>query len=218
MRRAIYGRFERLIDPFRAHDESMPPAGVIAFVWRYVRQVWPVFAALLAIGFVSTVAEVLVFRYIAQVIDILTHTKPAALWARHSGDFIVMAVVLGAVWPVSSLLHSLILRQALTNNTPTLVRWQGHRHVIRQSMAFFTNDYAGRVASKIVDTASAVRSTLVTLCDTFLYVLIYVSSALYLFITADWRLVLPLLLWMAVYGAACVVFVPRLSKAAHMAS
>ncbi len=218
MHRAIYGRFERLVDPFRAYDESVPPIGLTAFVWRYVRQVWPIFIALLIVGFCSTVVEVLVFRYIAEIIDFLTHTTPAELWRRHGRDFTVMLVVLGLAWPILSFLHSLVLRQALTNNIPTLVRWQTHRHVIRQSLAFFTNDYAGRVASKIVDTASSVRNTLVTLCDTFLYVLIYFSSALYLFISADWRLVIPLLLWMVIYGGACVFFVPRLSKAAHEAS
>ena len=218
MRKGIYGRFERLIDPFRVYDETMPPTGLIAFVWRYVRQVWPVFAALLIVGFFSTLAEVLVFRYIAEIIDFLTHTAPAELWRRHGRDFIVMLVVLGLAWPALSFLHSLILRQAVSNNMPTLVRWQTHRHVIRQSLAFFTNDYAGRVASKIVDTASAVRSTLVTLCDTFLYVLIYFSSALYLFVTADWRLVVPLVLWMIAYAVACVFFVPRLGKSAHHAS
>ena len=218
MRRALYAAFERLVDPFRAHDETMPPQGLAAFVWRYVRQIWPMFAALLFVGFISTVTEVLIFRYIAEIIDFLTHTAPAQLWRRHGHAFTVMLVVLGLVWPVSSFIHSLILRQALTNNIPTLVRWQTHRYIIRQSLAFFTNDYAGRVASKIVDSASAVRSTLVTLCDTFLYVLIYFTSALYLFVTADLRLVVPLLLWMAVYGLACVFFVPRLSKAAHEAS
>jgi ATP-binding cassette subfamily B multidrug efflux pump len=218
MRRAIYGRFEGLIDPFRVYDETMPPKGLTAFVWRYIRQVWGVLLAVLIVGFFSTVAEVLVFRYIAQIIDILTHTPPAELWRRHGHDFIVMMVVLGVIWPILIFVHSLLLRQTVSNNLPTLVRWQTHRHVIRQSLAFFNNDYAGRVASKIVDTASAVRSTLVTLCDTFLYVVIYVTSALYLFVTADLRLVVPLLLWMVAYGGACVFFVPRLGKSAHHAS
>ena len=218
MRRAIYTRFERLIDPFRAYDDGVPPTGLYAFVWLYVRQIWGVLLAVLVAGFLSTLVEVLVFRYIGQIIDFLTHTPPAELWRRHGHDFIVMMVVLGVAWPVIIFVHSLLLRQTVSNNLPTLVRWQTHRHVIRQSLAFFNNDYAGRVASKIVDTASAVRSTLVTLCDTFLYVLIYVTSALYLFVTTDWRLVVPLALWMAAYGGACVFFVPRLGKTAHHAS
>ncbi len=214
----LYGWFERRIDPFGPYDDSTPPTQLIPFLGRYVGQIRWMIAALLVAGFVSTVVEVLVFRYIGAIIDMLTRTPPAALWRLHGHDFIVMLLVLGLGWPLISFIHSLILRQAVTNNFPTLVRWQTHRHVIRQSLAFFTNDYAGRVASKIVDTASALRSTLVTLCDTFLYVLIYFSSALYLFITADLRLVLPLLMWMVLYGLVCAYFVPRLSKSAHEAS
>ena len=218
MLQALYSRFEGLIDPFRAYDDTMPPTGLVAFFWRFVRQVWPIFTALLVVGFFATLVEVLVFRYMADIVDILTKTRPLDLWRLHGRQFITMLLVLGLGWPAIGFLHSLLLRQTVTNNMPTLVRWQSHRHVIRQSLAFFTNDYAGRVASKIVDTASSVRSTLVTLCDTFLYVLIYFSSAVYLFVTADLRLVVPLLVWMVAYGAACVFFVPRLSKAAHEAS
>ena len=218
MLKALYSRFEGLIDPFRAYDDTVPPTDLFAFFWRFVRQVWPIFAALLVVGFFATLVEVLVFRYMAEIVDILTKTRPADLWRLHGGQFTTMLLVLGVGWPAIGFLHSLLLRQTVSNNLPTLVRWQSHRHVIRQSLAFFTNDYAGRVASKIVDTASAVRSTLVTLCDTFLYVLIYFSSAVYLFVTADLRLVGPLLVWMIAYGAACVFYVPRMSKAAHEAS
>ena len=214
----LYGFFERLIDPFRPYDEAMPPKGLMAFFWRYIRQVWPYFAALLVAGLLATVTEIMVFRYIAQIVDILTHTAKAELWARHSRDFITMLVVLGVAWPLAGFIHSLLLRQTVTNNLPTLVRWQTHRHVIRQSIAFFTNDYAGRVASKVVDTASAVRSTLVTLCDTFLYVAVYFTGAVWLFLTADIRLIVPLAIWTVAYSSLCVWFVPRLSKSAREAS
>ncbi|MEI9905565.1 MAG: ABC transporter ATP-binding protein [Asticcacaulis sp.] len=215
---ALYRRFERFIDPFHAYDEAVPPTDLLAFFMRFIRQVWPIFAALLIAGFLATVTEVLVFRYIAQVIDILTRTAPADLWRRHGHQFIVMLVVLGVAWPLIGFVHSLLLRQTVTNNLPTMVRWQTHRHVIRQSIAFFTNDYAGRVASKIVDTASAVRSTLVTLCDTFLYVAVYFTSAIWLFVSADVRLVIPLAVWTVAYASLCVWFVPRLSSTARVAA
>ena len=218
MLNALFGFFERMIDPFRPYDETVPPKGLIAFFWRYIRQVWPIFAALLVAGFLATVTEIMVFRYIAQIVDILTHTAPADLWTRHSRDFIVMLAVLGVAWPLIGFVHSLLLRQTVTNNLPTLVRWQTHRHVIRQAIAFFTNDYAGRVASKIVDTASAVRSTLVTLCDTFLYVAVYFTGAVWLFLSADVRLVIPLAVWTVTYTLMCVWFVPRLSASAREAS
>ena len=214
----LFDRFERWIDPFRAYDEAMPPVKLGAFFWAFLRQVWPVFAAVLTIGFLATVTEVMVFRYMSEIIDILTKTPPAQLWALHKQQFIVMLLVLGVAWPVIGVLHSLVLRQAVSSNFPTLVRWQTHRHVIRQSITFFTNDYAGRVASKIIDTASSVRNTLMTVCDTLLYVVVYFGSALLLFFQADVRLVVPLLAWSLIYGTVCAWFIPRLSKASDEAS
>ncbi|WP_443748311.1 ABC transporter ATP-binding protein [Asticcacaulis solisilvae] len=218
MLNALYSRFERLVDPFRDYADRTPPTGLYAFFWMFLKQVWPIFTAILVAGFLYTVTEVTVFRYIADIVDILTHTKPADLWRQHGHQFVIMVVVLGVVWPLIGFAHSLLLRQAVTTNFPTLIRWQSHRHVVRQSLSFFTNDYAGRVASKVVDTASAVRNTLVTLCDTLLYVVIYFSSALYLFFKADMRLVVPLIVWSVVYAAVCSWFVPRLSKSADEAS
>jgi ATP-binding cassette subfamily B multidrug efflux pump len=218
MLNALYSRFERLVDPFRIYPERTPPTELYAFFWMFLKQVWPIFIAILVAGFLYTVTEVTVFRYIADIVDILTHTNPADLWRQHGRQFVVMAVVLGVIWPLIGFVHSLLLRQAVTTNFPTLIRWQSHRHVVRQSLSFFTNDYAGRVASKVVDTASSVRNTLVTLCDTLLYVVIYFSSALYLFFKADMRLVVPLIVWSVVYAAVCSWFVPRLSKSADEAS
>jgi len=211
---ALYSRFERMIDPFRTYDEAPPPDRLWLFYWRYLKQAWPLFLAILVAGFLFTITEVAVFRYMADVVDYLTHTRPAELWAAHGADFIRMGLVLGIAWPTIGFIHSLFLRQAITSNFPNLIRWQSHRHVVRQSIAYFTNDYAGRVASKVVETASALRNTLTTLCDTLLYVVIYFGSALVLFFQADWRLVIPLVVWSVVYGLICAFFVPKLGVAA----
>lgn len=218
MLNALYDRFERLVDPFRAYDEGTPPTRISAFFWLFLRQVWPVFAGVLVAGFLYTITEVAVFRFLSDIVDILTRTQPAQLWARYGRQFITMIVVLGIAWPLIGFIHSLLLRQAITSNFPNLIRWQTHRHVVRQSLSFFTNDYAGRVASKVVDTASALRNTLVTLCDTLLYVVIYFTSALWLFVQADFRLVVPLLVWSVAYFLVCLWFVPRLSKSADEGS
>ncbi|WP_031238912.1 ABC transporter ATP-binding protein [Asticcacaulis sp. AC466] len=210
----LYARFERIIDPFGTNGDIVPPDRLLPFYWNFLRQVWPLFVALLVAGFLFTITEVAVFRYLSEIIDYLTHTRPADLWHAHGSDFIRMALVLGIAWPLLGFIHSLLLRQAVTSNFPNLIRWQSHRHVVRQSIAYFTNDFAGRVASKVVDTASALRNTLTTLCDTLLYVVIYFGSAIVLFFQADYRLILPLLVWSAAYVAICLWFVPRLAKAA----
>nr|WP_303831055.1 ABC transporter ATP-binding protein [Asticcacaulis taihuensis] len=211
---ALYSRFERMIDPFGPHEDGPPPDKLLPFFWQFLKQAWPLFLAILIAGFLYTITEVAVFRFMADIVDYLTHTKPAELWRAHGHDFIRMAVIIGIAWPLIGFIHSLFLRQAITSNFPNLIRWQSHRHVVRQSIGFFTNDYAGRVASKVVETASAVRNTLTTLCDTLLYVVIYFGSAIVLFFQADWRLVIPLVVWSVVYGLVCAFFVPKLGVAA----
>lgn len=215
---ALFRRFERLIDPFQPYPETTPPASIVPYVLVYLRQTWPVFAGVLAAGLLVTLTEVMIFRFIADIVDILNTTKPSQLWAQHGHYFIAMLLLLGIGWPLLVLIQSLLLQQGVTTNFPALIRWQSHRHVVRQSMSFFSNDFAGRVASKVVDSASSVRNTLITLCDTFLYVLVYFSSALYLFFQADIRLIVPLSLWLISYGLICWRFVPKLSSASEQAS
>ncbi|WP_298329776.1 ABC transporter ATP-binding protein [Asticcacaulis sp.] len=215
---ALFRRFERLIDPFRPYPETTPPASIVPYFLVYLRQTWPVFAGVLAAGLLVTLTEVMIFRFIADIVDILNTTKPSQLWAQHGRYFTAMLLLLGIGWPLLVLIQSLLLQQGVTTNFPALIRWQSHRHVVRQSMSFFSNDFAGRVASKVVDSASSVRNTLITLCDTFLYVLVYFSSALYLFFQADIRLIVPLSLWLISYGLICWRFVPKLSSASEQAS
>lgn len=218
MLNALYKRFEALIDPFRLYPEETPPRTLVAYFLTYLRQTWPVFGALLVVGLLVTLTEVMVFRYVANIVDFLTVTKPAQLWEAHGRDFIVMLVVLGLAWPLLIMLQSLLLQQGVTTNFPALIRWQSHRHVVRQSISFFANDFAGRIASKVVDSASAVRNTLTTLCDGVLYITVYFSSAVYLFFKADFRMVIPLLAWCIAYGLVCWRITPRLSGAAETAS
>lgn len=215
---ALFRRFERLIDPFRPYPETTPPASIVPYFLVYLRQTWPVFAGVLAAGLLVTLTEVMIFRFIADIVDILNTIQPSQLWAQHGRYFTAMLLLLGIGWPLLVLIQSLLLQQGVTTNFPALIRWQSHRHVVRQSMSFFSNDFAGRVASKVVDSASSVRNTLITLCDTFLYVLVYFSSALYLFFQADIRLIVPLSLWLISYGLICWRFVPKLSSASEQAS
>ncbi len=212
---SLLSRFERIIDPYAPYDEAPPPDKLWPFFWRYLKQAWGLFLVLFILGLIFTLTEVAIFSYMSQVIDYLTHTQPADLWRAHGRDFVMMGLVLGIVWPLSGALHSLVLRQGLVNTFPGLIRWQTHRYVVRQSMAFFTNDFAGRVASKIVETASSLRNTLNTLCDSLLYVIVYFSSAVLLFAKADLRLIVPLVIWAVLYVGLCAFFVPRLGKASE---
>jgi ATP-binding cassette subfamily B multidrug efflux pump len=157
----MFGYFENLIDPFRAHDESMPPNSLAGFYWRYTRQVWPVIAALLVVGFFASLIEVVMFSYVGSVVDLLRTTTPSQLLADHGLTLAWMAFVILIARPVIVTLHALLIDQSLVPSFTNLVRWQTHRYVLRQPVGFFANDFAGRLASKIVQTGPALRESVV---------------------------------------------------------
>ena len=210
--------FESLIDPFRRHDQVQPPDRLLAFYWHHLRQVWPVFLALLAIGFMVALIEVQLFRYISEIVDILAATTPERVFAEHGWTFFWMAIVVGVARPVATFLHDLLIHQAIAPGFTNLIRWQNHRHVLRQSITFFNNDFAGRVATKVVQTGPALRESLVTVADAIWFVSIYVVSAIVLFIQADVWLAMPIFVWLGVYFAILVTIVPKLAVAAEVMS
>lgn len=157
--------FEGLIDPFQPYPAVPPPDGLGRFYWHHLRQVWPIFAVLMAIGLVVALIEVSIFRYIGAIVDILGATTPDRLWAEHGTDFIWMGFVIVIARPVFTALHDLVVHQAIAPGFTNLIRWQNHRHVLRQSIGFFNNDFAGRVANKVVQTGPSLRESVVQVAD-----------------------------------------------------
>ncbi len=201
--------FESLIDPFKSYVDGPPPATLGGFYWHYLRQVWPIFVVLLAIGLVVALIEVSIFRYIGEIVDILGKTTPDRLWSEHGDDFLWMAAVILIARPVFQGLHDLMVHQAIAPGFTNLIRWQNHRHVLRQSIGFFINDFAGRVANKVIQTGPSLRESLVQVADAVWFVALYTASALVLFAEADWRLAMPLLVWIGCYLLILRQFVPR---------
>ncbi|WP_075217176.1 ABC transporter ATP-binding protein [Mongoliimonas terrestris] len=214
----MFALFEKLIDPFRPHPVVQPPSDLRAFYWHHVRQMWPVLAALLVVGFFVALIEVQLFRYISELVDLLSSTTPERVFADHGWTFVGMALVVVVARPVATLLHDLLVHQAIAPGFTNLIRWQNHRHVLRQSITFFNNDFAGRVATKVVQTGPSLRESIVTVADALWFVSLYVASALVLFFQADWRLAAPIVVWIGVYLVILRTFIPRLAKAAEVMS
>ncbi len=202
--------FENLVDPFRQHDESMPPPTLIAFYWRYTRQVRPVLAALLVAGLVVALIEVAMFRYVGSIVDLLQTTTPGAILTDYGPAFLWMAFVIVVARPIMVVLQQLLINQALVPSFTNLIRWQTHRYMLRQSVGFFANDFAGRIASKVIQTAPSLRESVVQVCEAMWFVSIYATSALVLFGDLDWRLIVPLSVWIAFFLLALIAFVPRI--------
>ena len=140
----------------------------------------------------------------------LKTTSPDAVLSDYGLTFLWMGFVIVIARPVVTILHDLLVQQTLAPSFTNLVRWQTHRYVLRQTVSFFTNDFAGRIAAKIIQTGPALRESVVQICDALWYVTLYSLTSLVLFAEADWRLTLPLILWIVIFIAILWVMVPRI--------
>jgi ATP-binding cassette subfamily B multidrug efflux pump len=149
-----------------------------------------------------------------QLVDWLTAYTPETLFVEQKSELVKMAVMLLVVLPVVVFFHSAILHQALLGNYPMSIRWLAHRYLLRQSVSFYQNEFAGRIATKVLQTSLAVRETVTKLLDVLMYIVVYFGSMVFLVAEADWRLMIPLLVWLALYICVQLYFVPRLKKIA----
>ena len=214
----LYRRFEQLIDIFREAPTPAPPSTVWAFYLYYLRQVWPVFAALLVVGLIAALIEVSLFSYLSTLIDLTQGTPNTDFFKVHSGELIWMAVVALIIRPVFFGLHDLLVHQTLSPSMTSMIRWQNHSYVLKQSLNFFQNDFAGRIAQRIMQTGNSLRDSAVQAVDALWHVLIYAISSLVLFAEADWRLMIPLLTWILCYIGALYYFVPRVKERSVVSS
>ncbi len=211
----MLSRLENLIDPFRETDVERPPTELIPFYWHFLRQYWPVFAAVLVTGFLAAVIEVALFTYLGEIVDLVKDAKDASTFLSDHGQLLVwMAFVAMVVRPILFAIHTILANLAIIPNFTSLIRWQTHRYVLRQSLAFFQGDFAGRIANKIMQTAPSLRESVVELIDTVWFVAIYTIIALVLFFQADVRLMVPLALWVLGFVGALAYFVPRIKQRA----
>uniref|UniRef100_UPI0035C7BDB6 ABC transporter ATP-binding protein n=2 Tax=Pseudoalteromonas TaxID=53246 RepID=UPI0035C7BDB6 len=165
-------------------------------------------AALLAI------LEVSLFSYMGQLVDWLSTHTPQTLFVEQKTELIKMAVMLLVVLPIVVFFHAAILHQALLGNYPMSIRWSAHRYLLRQSVSFYQNEFAGRIATKVMQTSLAVREAVMKLLDVLMYIVVYFGAMVFLVAEADWRLMIPLLVWLALYASIQVYFVPKLKKIA----
>ena len=214
----LYRRFEQLIDIFRDAPTAAPPDRVWPFYTYYLKQVWPSFAALLVVGLFAALIEVALFSYLSRIIDLAQGTPNPNFFSDHALELTWMVVVALVLRPIFFGLHDLLVHQTLSPGMTSMIRWQNHSYVLKQSLNFFQNDFAGRIAQRIMQTGNSLRDSAVQAVDALWHVVIYAISALVLFAEADWRLMIPLLVWIAAYIGALYYFVPRVKERSVEAS
>jgi ATP-binding cassette subfamily B multidrug efflux pump len=207
---AMFAFFEKALKPTETPEQAEPPAGLVAFYWHFARQAKGLFAALFVAGLIVALLDSLIPVFIGRVVALITASAPDRLFAESGHVLAGMALVLLLLRPLAITLQNLIANQAISANMANLIRWQNHWHVARQAWAFFQNDFAGRIATKVMQTGPALRESLVSLITGVWYILVYGTAALFLLASADRWLALPVLVWFAGYLVMLRVFVPRM--------
>ena len=207
---AMFALFERLLKTTVAPDGEAPPAGLAAFYWHFARQAKPLFAALFVAGFTVALLDTLVPIFVGRIVTLVTSADPQTLFAQHWHMLAAMALLLLFARPVALATQNLLANQAIAANMSNRIRWQNHWHVVRQSWAFFQNDFAGRIANRVMQTGPAIRETVVASITSVWYILVYGSSAGLLLAHADPWLAIPVAIWFAGYVTLLRVFVPRM--------
>ncbi|MEO1233008.1 MAG: ABC transporter ATP-binding protein, partial [Myxococcota bacterium] len=210
--RRLLSWFEARIDPFPSAPARQAPSGLFAFCWHYTRPILPSILAMSALSAIYAVIEVSLFAFIGDLVDRLASADRATFWSDHGPSLTGWSLLMLVGVPGIGLASSLVLFQSVMGNFPMRIRWLSHRWILGQSQAFFADEMAGRVSTKVMQTALAVREAVTKLLDVLLYVVLYFLGGLYLMASADLRLVLPMLVWLGLYIAAMTFFLPRLSK------
>jgi ATP-binding cassette subfamily B multidrug efflux pump len=207
---AMFALFERLLPPTTTPQHPEPPAGLIAFYWHYARQAKGLFAGLFAAGFALALLDSLIPLFMGRIVTLITSSRPETLFATFGPMLAGMALVLLVLRPLALTAQNIMANQAIAANVSNLIRWQNHWHVVRQSWTFFQNDFAGRIANRVMQTGPAIRESLVALLTAVWYILVYGTSALLLLGAADPWLALPIVLWFGLYLLMLRTFVPRM--------
>jgi len=204
--------FERLLNPFPPEETPPLPTGLFAFLWACTRGSRRYLALLALLSASISIYEAWLFAFLGQVVDLLSAWQTGAVAADHErrvlwGIGIVMVFSIGLV-----ALRTIMQHQVLAINLPLRLRWDFHRLMLRQSLSFFSNEFAGRVTTKVMQTALAAREVLMTFSEIVLGIGVYFITILALAAGFDIRLMLPFIAWITLFGAAMLFFVPRLGK------
>jgi ATP-binding cassette subfamily B multidrug efflux pump len=208
-------RFEALLQPTLA-EPTVPPTleghggGLLRFYLHFIRQTPWLIGTLFATGLLVASLDTLIPVFIGRVVGMVSHTEPTTLFVRSGSTLLAMAGVLLVLRPLALLAQNIVTNQVINPGFTNMIRWQNHWHVVRQSWTFFQNDFAGRIANRVMQTGPALRESVVAATNAVWYILVYGSSAVLVLGSTDWKLALPILAWFVGYALLLRGFVPRM--------
>ena len=208
--------FEKLLNPYPAQPPAQPPKSILAFCLHYMDGVKLPLAIMAVLSTLVALSEIALFGFLGNVIDWLSNADKETFLADEGATLFWMSLFVLIVMPALVLLSNLIIHQTLLGNFPQRIRWMAHRYLIRQSMSYFQDEFAGRIATKVMQTALAVRETVMKLLDVLNYVIVYFVGAVVLAAMNNIWLALPFVVWVAVYIALLRYYVPKLGKISEL--
>ncbi|EJB1794024.1 ABC transporter ATP-binding protein [Vibrio parahaemolyticus] len=210
----MFKRFEGFTEPFPKSTPDQPPSGIFAFLRHYTRGYEKPLIIMSLMSTIVAIVEVMLFGAMGQLVDWLSTSNPETFLQDNRANLIFYGVLLLVVMPLLVVIYSLLVHQTLLGNYPMSIRWLAHRYLLNQSLNFYQDDFAGRVATKVMQTSLAVRETVMKSMDVFVYVTVYFTSMVVMLAAADWRLMIPMIVWLLVYIAIQIYFVPKLKDVA----
>ncbi|MEI8267801.1 MAG: ABC transporter ATP-binding protein [Betaproteobacteria bacterium] len=210
----MFQAFERLVDPYPQAAPEPPPKGLLPFLWACSTGTRRYIAAMTVFTAAIGAFEALLFAFLGRIVDWLSRMSPAQLWAEQGGTLVLLAVVLSTSIALAAL-QTMFKHQTLAGNFPMRLRWNFHRLMLGQSMGFFQDEFAGRIATKVMQSALAVREVWMIVADILTYVLIYFVTMGVVLGSFDLRSLGPFVLWFVLYVVVIRIFVPRLARVAQ---
>ncbi|NRA43133.1 MAG: ABC transporter ATP-binding protein, partial [Pseudomonadales bacterium] len=213
---ALFAWFESLVPAFPPQHPSPAPTKLVAFCLHYIHGLKKYLAIVAFTTVLMAVAEVGLYAILGQLVDWLAAQDKTDFFQREKWTIIGLFAYLLIFMPTLVLFHSSMINQGFMGNLPMRVRWLGHRYLLSQSWQFYQNEFSGRIATKLMQTSLGVRECILKLVNVLLFIAVYLISTIVLVGSLEWRLSLPLLVWIALYFAILKFFLPRLKQIAML--
>ncbi len=212
----MFKRFEGFTQAFPSEEPQQPPTTLWAFCRHYTQGFIKPLIVIALLSMTIAIVEVALFGFMGRLVDWLSASNPETFLADNQSLLIGLTVLILIGMPLIVAIHSLLVHQTMLGNYPMSIRWLAHRYLLKQSLSFYQDEFAGRIATKVMQTSLAIRETVMKMVDVFIYVSVYLTAILVLLGDSDWRLMLPMLLWLISYVGIQFFYVPKLKHVSSL--
>ena len=204
--------FDARYSPVALARNTEPPNGVTAFTFYFIKQFKAAFGLRMVLVAIGSIADAMMPIFVGLVVGMLATTPPGQMFELNGQTFLWMILVVAVIRPITFLLDTLVRNHSITPNLVDIVRWQSHWHIIRQNWTYFQNDFAGRIANKVMQAGESVEMTVNMTIDAVWYAAIFVIVAITVLAGLDWVLLIPIAAWLLLYGILFTIVMPLIAK------